>query len=344
MKFDVVVGNPPYQEIKNHENNYSEPIYPFFYDLAKKIAPNYCLISPARFLFNIGATSKVWNKKMLNNPHLKVVYFNQNSAEIFPTTDIKGGVAVLYYDKNKHFGEIGVFTSYPELNSILNKVLKSSNGVEKNLSDIMYVQTKFILPNLYHDFPEFEQRLGSGGRDRRLRQAVFETLPEVFTDAKESNNSVAIYGRLDNVRVFKWVNEKYIDTEGNFYSYKVIVAASNGTGVLGEVLSTPIMGAPSIGYTQTFISFGSFDTSFEAESLLKYLKTKFARTMLGIKKITQDNKSKEVWDKIPMQDFTMNSDIDWTKSVPKIDQQLYAKYGLNEEQVAFIEEKVKAME
>ncbi len=76
---------------------------------------------------------------------------------------------------------------------------------------------------------------------------------------------------------------------------------------------------------------------------MKYIKSKFARAMLGVLKITQDN-PKSVWKKIPLQDFTPNSDIDWTKSIPEIDQQLYAKYGLSQDEIDFIEEKVKAME
>ena len=68
------------------------------------------------------------------------------------------------------------------------------------------------------------------------------------------------------------------------------------------------------------------------------------RVMLGTMKITQHNQSKEVWKNVPLQDFSSNSDIDWTKSIPEIDQQLYKKYGLNQEEINFVEEKVKPME
>lgn len=129
----------------------------------------------------------------------------------------------------------------------------------------------------------------------------------------------------------------------NFNKYKVILPKANGTGAIGEILSTPLIGEPLIGHTETFISIGAFDSRDEAESVLKYVQSKFARTLLGILKITQDN-TKSTWAKVPMQDFTENSDIDWTKSVAEIDQQLYKKYGLTEEEIAFIEEKVQAME
>ena len=86
----------------------------------------------------------------------------------------------------------------------------------------------------------------------------------------------------------------------------------------------------------------TFDTEQEATALFKYIKTKFLRTMLGVLKVTQDNK-KSVWKYVPLQDFTENSDIDWTKSVAEIDKQLYAKYGLTDEEIFFIETNVKEM-
>ena len=98
-----------------------------------------------------------------------------------------------------------------------------------------------------------------------------------------------------------------------------------------------------MGHTQTFISIGAFDTEAEANAALKYVKSKFARAMLGILKITQHNDSK-TWAKVPLQDFTPNSDIDWTKSISEIDEQLYKKYGLDADEIKFIEEKVRGME
>ena len=97
-----------------------------------------------------------------------------------------------------------------------------------------------------------------------------------------------------------------------------------------------------IGFTETFISVGEVNNKGEAEAILKYVKSKFARTMLGILKITQDN-TKPVWRLVPLQDFTSNSDIDWSQSIADIDCQLYAKYGLDDEEIQFIESHVKEM-
>lgn len=106
---------------------------------------------------------------------------------------------------------------------------------------------------------------------------------------------------------------------------------------MGEVVSTPL-----VGWTQTFMGLGTFNNRLEADNALKYFKSKFARTMLAVLKITQDNPI-STWAKVPLQDFTANSDIDWTKSVAEIDQQLYMKYGLDDTEIQFIETHVKEM-
>ena len=148
---------------------------------------------------------------------------------------------------------------------------------------------------------------------------------------------------LKGNRTIKLVKKKYIAEHEALSNYKVFVPKSNGSGAIGEVLSTPLIGEPLIGHTQTFISIGNFKEKKEAENCLKYIKTKFARCLLGILKITQDNPPAK-WKYVPLQDFTTNSDIDWFKSIADIDQQLYKKYGLSESEIAFIEEKVQAME
>ncbi len=127
----------------------------------------------------------------------------------------------------------------------------------------------------------------------------------------------------------------------------MFVPEANGTGAIGEVLSTPLIGLPLIGlpligHTQTFISIGSFASEAEANACMKYVKTKFARTLLGVKKVTQHN-PRGTWSYVPLQDFTEKSDVDWTKSVREIDLQLYEKYGLDESEIAFIESHVKEM-
>lgn len=339
MKFDSVVGNPPYQDSK--EAGKDLPIYQYFYDVAELISDRYCLISPARFLFDAGATNTDWNRKMLDSRKLRVVQFTQKSNEIFPNTDIKGGVVILYRDINKDYEPIVFFTSFIELDSILRKVRRLNN---EYMSNLIYGVTSYTFSKkLYKDFPEAVDRVGEGSGNQ-LTSSIFEAIPEIFSSSKRDDFDIQIYGRSNNERVFKWIKREYLNLAENFEKHKVFLPAANGSGALGEVLSTPIIGNPNIGHTATFISIGLFETIVEAENCLRYIKSKFSRTMLGIKKTTQHNKTKKVWECVPFQDFTQDSDIDWSKSNSDIDQQLYKKYQLSDEEITFIEEKVQPMD
>lgn len=338
MKFDAIVGNPPYQETA--ENTSDKPVYHLFMESAFNISDRVTFITPARFLFNAGKTPKVFNNKILSDKHFKVVNYKAKSTEIFDNVDIKGGVAVTFRDANQDFGEIGIYSDYTELNDIKEKVEKIGFVP---LSELVYAPESYKLTSKIHDDNPWAKDRLSNGHLYDVTTNIFDKLPELFYDEKISDEYVGIYGRENNDRVLKWIKKEYIANHDNLNSYKLFVPKSNGSGALGEVLSTPVIGQPVIGHTQTFISVGKFDTEYEANAALKYIKTKFARCLLGILKVTQDNK-KFVWQLVPLQDFTSNSDIDWTKSIPEIDKQLYAKYGLSEEDIAFIEEKIKPMQ
>lgn len=340
MKFDYIIGNPPYQDETLGENTtYAPPIYHLFMDESYKISDKVELIHPARFLFNAGSTPKDWNKKMLQDEHFKVLYYEQDSSKVFANTDIKGGVAITYRNSNENYGVIETFTSFPELNSIMRKV---NTPIDYNLSDIVYIQNRFNLTTLFQDYPEVISGIGSDGRDSRFEKNIFKKVSQVFS-VEKIPNAIKVLGIVDNKRVWRYIALKLVDqNHENLMKYKVLVPTSNGSGAIGEVLSTPLIGSPLIGYTRSFIGIGAFDSQEEAEAALKYIKSKFCRTMLGILKITQDN-NKPTWRYVPLQDFTVNSDIDWSQSVAGIDRQLYAKYGLDEKEIAFIESHVKEM-
>ena len=142
---------------------------------------------------------------------------------------------------------------------------------------------------------------------------------------------------MQKKRRILYIDKSCLLQDGNFNFYKVIFPRANGSGSLGETISTPVMG-----YTDTFRSFGAFNEKCEAEACLKYIKSKFARCMLGVKKTTQHN-TKVAWEFVPLQDFTSNSDIDWSQSISNIDRQLYSKYGLSQDEIQFIESNVKEM-
>lgn len=342
MKFTAVVGNPPYQGKTTGDNTQMPPIYHYFLDEAYKLSEKVSLITPARFLFNAGATPAEWNKKMLSDSHIKVIYFEQKSFNIFPNTDIKGGVVITYRDAGQEFGSINIFTPYNELNSILSKV---DVKPEESFSNIIFSAFSYqFSPKLHHDHPDVKDIL-SKGHENDISTSIFDNLKKIFLAEKPENNEdyIQFYGLLDNHRVYRWIERKYVKKHPNLEKYKVWVAKANGSGELGEVLSTPLVGKPMIGTTHSFISIGAFDSKEEAINTLKYIKTKFTRTLLGVLKITQDNPPAK-WSRIPLQDFTNKSDIDWTKSISEIDRQLYKKYSLDNKEIDFIESHVKPME
>lgn len=346
-KFYAVIGNPPYQEQTDSESTRMPPIYHEFMEQSYRVSDKVELITPARFLFNAGYTPKAWNRKMLDDPHLKVLDYKQKSDEVFPNTDIKGGVVVTLRDADTDFGAISIFTAYNELNSIVKKTLASSTSF---LNDIVYPALSYKATAAMTEehrelLPRMKSKADPDPQSLRLRTNAFENLHELFYESKPDDGSsyIEMLGLVAGKRVYRWVDSRYIDSPDNLSFYKVILPKSNGSGALGEVLSTPLIGQPLIGHTQTFISVGRFEDRQQAENCLKYIKSKYSRTLLGVLKITQDNPP-EKWKYVPLQDFTSASDIDWTQSVADIDRQLYAKYGLDDEEIQFIESHVKEMD
>ena len=343
MKFDYIIGNPPYQDETLGDNaTYAPPIYHLFLDEAYKIADRVELIHPARFLFNAGSTPKDWNKKMLSDEHLKVLYYEQNSSKVFSNTDIKGGVAITYRDETENFGAIETFTALDELNNIMRKVYHFAGF--SSFSSIVITRTAYRLTKKMHDDNPSAVNQLSNGHPYDMSTNIFDRLPQIFFAMKPNDeyDYIQILGREENKRVYKYIRREYVNNVANLEKYKVFVPKANGSGALGEVLTTPLIGQPLIGHTESFISIGCFDRQEEADACYKYICTKFARCLLGVLKVTQDNPP-EKWKYVPLQDFTVNSDIDWSQSVAGIDRQLYAKYGLDEREIKFIETHVKEM-
>ena len=340
MKFDFIIGNPPYQDETLGENKgFAPPIYDKFMEEAYKVADKVELIHPARFLFNAGSTPKAWNQKMLSDPHLRILHYEQDASTVFPNTDIKGGIVISYHDKSNHFGAIGVFTKYPELNTIIKKA-KPTSEID-SIMQIIFIQNRFNLTNLYADYPECKAAIGSNGKDSRFEKNIFVKIPMFLEEA--TSDAIKVMGIYFNKRSWRYISQKYVDMcHENLMNYKVVLPVANGSGEFGQALSSPFVEKPMEAYTRSFIGIGSFSTESEANAALKYIKSKFSRAMLSVLKVTQMC-NKDVWAYVPLQDFTPASDIDWSKSIPEIDQQLYRKYGLDQTEIDFIESHVKEM-
>lgn len=184
MKFTAVVGNPPYQEATIGTSD--DPIYHLFTEEAYKLSDKACLITPARFLFDAGKTPKPWNKKMLEDEHLKVIFYEHNSAKVFPNTDIKGGVTIVYRDANADFGKIGIFTAYEELGSILNKV---GINQDSTLDTIITGQGTYRFTKIAHEENPKISSILSKSHQYDVGTGVLGTLDNIiFFDKKPSED------------------------------------------------------------------------------------------------------------------------------------------------------------
>ena len=342
-KFDVVIGNPPYQDDLIGDNDAkAPPIYHEFMDAAFDVAVRAVLVTPARFLSNAGQTPKSWNEKTLADEHLKVAIFEASSATIFPGTAIDGGIVVTYRDATNVIGPIGSHSYLaPEAKSLV-EVVRAK--MVTSLASTITEHPCSWDPRVFEDHPELRTRIPASS-GLRMKTNTFERMSEVCADAmpRDGHEYVKVLGLANRKRAHRWVRKAYVVTPPVVSKYKVIIAAADGAAVKsGKVVGLPTVASPGTGFTQTFMSIGEFDTEAEAAACAAYVKTKFARAMIRTLKTTQHNSATK-WKHVPLQDFTEASDIDWSKSIPEIDQQLYAKYGLAQAEIDFIESHVKPM-
>ncbi len=341
VRFGAVIGNPPYQEELIGTSD--KQIYNLFMEIGYYISDLAVFISPGKFLFNAGKTPKKWNFKMLNDKYLKVMRYESDSKNFFPDIALSSSIVITVRDTKRISHPIINF--YPDkiTREIVDKVT-NYKGFEP-ITNIIYLQSKFNTKKLFEDNPQFKEIIGT---ERRLITSILQKNLSVF-NVSPSKDSVKIYGNdSKGILTSKYINKIYIDSEQhNLKGWKVIIAATNGAaGNLGNE-NPRIIGEPKIieknsGFTQTFISIGDFETKGEIESLNQYIKTKFARFMIGTLKATQ-RLNKEVFSNLPLQHFTENSDIDWSKPINDIDEQLFDKYNLSEEEREHIKYSIKDM-
>ena len=171
MKFDYIIGNPPYQ-IEIEGNNRTRPVYCDFMDGAYEVGNKVELITPGRFLFRAGFTSDEWNDKMLSDPHLKVLEYQPDSSLYFSDVDIKGGIVITFRNGNQEYGAIEVFFAFPELKSVYQKV--KGFGKFESIEGIVYPYNTWNKNELLKDFPELKNAIGSSPK---IGTNAFEAVP-----------------------------------------------------------------------------------------------------------------------------------------------------------------------
>ena len=246
MKFDFVIGNPPYQEETVGDNaSFAPQIYNNFLDESYKVSDKVELIHPARFLFDAGSTPKDWNKKMLNDNSFKILKYFPDSTQVFQGIQLTGGVSISYHDTTKSFGAIKVFTPYDELNSIFHKA--NSNTAFKSMEPIVITRTIYRLTDkLHEDFPTAKNKL-SKGHAYDMSSNIFDALPLVFSEEAPADGYkyLKMLGRKNNKRTYMFIRRDYVNTGRipNVDKYKVVLSKADGAaGTIGKPIPARIIG------------------------------------------------------------------------------------------------------
>ena len=346
VEIEAIVGNPPYQISDGGAQASAKPVYHVFSDFVKIISNVSCLIEPARWMTG-GKGLNQYRNSMMTDTHIKSIDDFVNSKDAFHNVDIKGGVIIYLYDKTyngkcrytRHQGN--------NMKSTLRFLYDDGCDViirESELTNIYQAVRKKNADNGCVD------SICSPLKPYGLRGEVFGHedkyhLPKISDNIVDLDNGYSILG-LDPVskkRTIKYVGRNYpFPKIGNIDKYKIFVPRNYGCGDFGEMPATPVLAAPNMACTETFVELGAFDTETELNNLYTYFKTKFFRALVGIKKQDQ-SASRSIYSFVPLQDFTAASDINWAQSVINIDKQLYAKYGLTDDEIDFIETHVKTV-
>lgn len=341
MKFDAIVGNPPYQEnISKDSGNESlgKQLFPYFIMTSITLKPKYCtLITPSRW-FTGDAQDKSFIKLrefIASHNNIEKIFNYPVATNVFEQVTIKGGVSYFLSSKD--------YTGKVQFNETINenKITQIRPLFEEGLDIILSNSTDYQVIKKVgaKDFVPFttitkgRNAFGIVGKPEVVNKI---SKPEQFS------NSIKLQCKNETIR---WTEPKYVTKSLDvFKKYKVFISKSAGDPAKDfKIIGKPYVAMPYEVCTDSLIPVGCFDTESEAINLQKYMKTQFLRYLVSILKVSQ-NVSQNVYQFVPLQDFTNNSDIDWSKSISEIDKQLYKKYDLSQEEIDFIETKVKPME
>lgn len=341
MKFDAIIGNPPYQEnISSSEDNSSlgKQLFPTFVSSAIKLNPKYVsLITPSRW-FAGDAQDKSFLKLrefIKENNHISKIVNYPDCKDVFDNVTIKGGVSYFLFENNYN-GNVDFY------NSVNGDISKQSRPLFEDGLDIIL----------------------SNSIDYEIIKKVQEKNFVSMTEITKGRNAFGIVGKPDVVNgisqvekkeglvklqckgeEIRWTDSKNVTKNIDvFENYKVFISKSAGDpGKDRRVIGKPYIGEPYSCCTDSLIPIGKFDNIDEAINLQSYLKTRFVRFMISILKVSQ-NVSQNVYQFVPMQNFKNNSDINWKTGLDDLDEQLYKKYNFTDEQINWIMSKVDKVE
>lgn len=346
MKFNAIVGNPPYQEnigVKKGNKSLSKQLFPIFIENAILLDSRYVsFITPSRW-FTGEAQDKSFvrlREFLKGNLHfVKLVNYIDNKS-LFPGVEIAGGVNYFLYDKLYNGNVEFMECNSHETNTVKRALFEKNIDIviaKNELVDILYKVKKSKTFSSITKITFGRNAFAVVGKESELNS---------ITQEMPFDKSVAVRCAKEK---FRYINRNLL--KKNIFlvdKWKVFTSKANGgAGFINDEKPVTILGKAYIGKpnqicSDSLIPLGPFDTKIEAFNLQKYMTGKFFRFMVGILKVSQ-NIYQNVYQFVPMQNFTDSSDIDWNKSIPEIDKQLYAKYNLTDEEINYIESKIKPM-
>lgn len=322
MKFDVIIGNPPYQLSTAGEDNGAQarPIYQKFVEQANKLSPRYLvMITPSRW-FAGGWGLEEFRNTMIACNHIRIIHDFQNSQDCFNGVDIKGGVSYFLYDREY----IGPCTFYSheanEIRSVKERYLKEEGcNILVRYNDLITIYRKVTTKD-FQTFKDIVSPRSPFGLNTNHRGHIHKQTDDVKYFERSGYSYIS---KSCITRCIEWIDK-----------YKLFVPKAAEDGKLpGKIIGKITRGEPGTICSGTYLVVGPFDSLNVMENVLSYMKTKFFRMMVAVNKISQDSYN-IVYASVPLQDFTRP----WT------DEELYKKYELSKEEIAFIESMIRPME
>lgn len=321
MKFDVIIGNPPYQMSDGGNGASAKPLYHLFVEQAKKLKPRYLtMIIPARW-YSGGKGLDDFRSDMLSDCNIRVLVDYFDSTECFPGVDISGGICYFLWDRDNK-GKCQIISNLNGKQTYLERNLIDENAD----SFIRFNEAISIIHKVNSKNEEFFSSKVSSRKPFGL-----PTNPA----------DIILHPEKDSVKLYAYPKDGYINRNQIskniewIEKYKVCNAKAYGErGTFPyQVLAKPFIAEPNSCCSETYLVLGTYDTKSEAENAISYIQTRMFRFLVLMNKNTQDS-PKRVYSLVPQQDF----------SKPWTDEELYQKYGLTEEEIAFIESMIKPME